>query len=65
MNQPYILLVLLLIFLVRVHRLNLKVKLTRKTCAASNTKDIKIAAVPLKYLSHFWRTLEIVKLILF
>ena len=30
---------------------------TEITLAAGNTKDIKIA-VPLKYLSNFWRTLE-------
>ena len=34
-----------------------KTKITRKTPAARNTKDVKIA-VPLKYLSDFWRTLE-------
>ena len=28
-----------------------------KTLDAGNTKDVKIA-VPLKYLSNFWRTLE-------
>ena len=35
-----------------------KSKITGKTHAAANTKDFKIA-VPLKYLSDFWRTLEI------
>ena len=30
---------------------------TEKTPAAGNTKDVGIA-VPLKYLSNFWRTLE-------
>ena len=34
-----------------------KIKITGKTPAAGNTKDIEIA-VPLKYLSNFWRTLE-------
>ena len=34
-----------------------KIKITRKTPAAGNTKDVEIA-VPLKYLSNFWRTLE-------
>ena len=35
-----------------------KIKITGKTPAGVNTKDIKIA-VPLKYLSNFWRTLEV------
>ena len=34
-----------------------KLKIIRKTPATGNTKDVKIA-VPLKYLSNFWRTLE-------
>ena len=34
-----------------------KIKITRKTPAAGNTSDVKMA-VPLKYLSNFWRTLE-------
>ena len=34
-----------------------KVKITGKTPAAGNTKDVEII-VPLKYLSNFWRTLE-------
>ena len=34
-----------------------KIKITGKTPAACNTKDVK-TAVPLKYLSIFWRTLE-------
>ena len=34
-----------------------KIKLTGKTPAAGNTKDVEII-VPLKYLSNFWRTLE-------
>ena len=34
-----------------------KVKITRNTPAAGNTKDVEII-VPLKYLSNFWRTLE-------
>ena len=34
-----------------------KVKITRNTPAGGNTKDVKIIA-PLKYLSNFWRTLE-------
>ena len=34
-----------------------KIKITEKTPAACNTKDVEII-VPLKYLSNFWRTLE-------
>ena len=34
-----------------------KGKVTRKTPDNGNTKDVEIA-VPLKYLSNFWRTLE-------
>ena len=34
-----------------------KIKITEKTPAAGNTKDVEII-VPLKYLSNFWRTLE-------
>ena len=34
-----------------------KIKITGKTPAAGNTMGVKIA-VPLKYLNHFWRTLE-------
>ena len=34
-----------------------KIKITGKTPAGGNTKDVEIA-VPLKYLSNFWRTLE-------
>ena len=34
-----------------------KIKITGKTPAAGNTKDIEII-VPLKHLSNFWRTLE-------
>ena len=34
-----------------------KIKITRKTPAAGNEKNIEII-VPLKYLSNFWRTLE-------
>ena len=34
-----------------------KVKVTGKTPAAGNTKDVEVI-VPLKYLSNFWRTLE-------
>ena len=34
-----------------------KVKITGKTPAEDNTKDVEII-VPLKYLSNFWRTLE-------
>ena len=40
-----------------VNHLNLRQKITGKTPAAGNTKDIEIA-VPLKYLSNFWRTFE-------
>ena len=35
-----------------------KVKITGNTPAADNEKDVKIM-VPLKYLSNFWRTLEL------
>ena len=35
-----------------------KYKITGKTPAAGNEKDVEIM-VPLKYLSNFWRTLEI------
>ena len=34
-----------------------KIKITGKTPGAGNTKDVEIM-VPLKYLSIFWRTLE-------
>ena len=34
-----------------------KVKITGNTSATGNTKDVEIT-VPLKYLSNFWRTLE-------
>ena len=34
-----------------------KIKITGKTPAAGNTKDVEII-VPLKYLSNFWRTIE-------
>ena len=34
-----------------------KIKITGKIPAAGNTKDVEII-VPLKYLSNFWRTLE-------
>ena len=34
-----------------------KIKITGKTTPAGNTKDVEII-VPLKYLSKFWRTLE-------
>ena len=34
-----------------------KIKITEKTLAAGNTKYVEII-VPLKYLSNFWRTLE-------
>ena len=34
-----------------------KIKITGKTHAAGHTKDVEII-VPLKYLSNFWRTLE-------
>ena len=35
-----------------------KVKITQKTPADGNTKDVEII-VPLKYLGNFWRTLEV------
>ena len=34
-----------------------KIKITGNTPADGNTKDVEII-VPLKYLSNFWRTLE-------
>ena len=34
-----------------------KIKITGKTPNNGNTKDVEII-VPLKYLSNFWRTLE-------
>ena len=34
-----------------------KIKITGKTPATGNTEDVKKQA-PLKYLSNFWRTLE-------
>ena len=34
-----------------------KIKIAERTPAAGNTKDVEII-VPLKYLSNFWRTLE-------
>ena len=34
-----------------------KIKITGKTPAAGNKKDVEIM-VPLNYLSNFWRTLE-------
>ena len=34
-----------------------KIKITRNTPADGNTNNVEIAA-PLKYLSNFWRTLE-------
>ena len=34
-----------------------KIKITGKTPAAGNVKDVEIM-VPVKYLSNFWRTLE-------
>ena len=34
-----------------------KVKITGNTSISNNTKDVKIAVL-LKYLSNFWRTLE-------
>ena len=39
-----------------------KVKITRKTSDCGNTKDVEIAG-PLKSLSNFWRTLEMLQLI--
>ena len=34
-----------------------KIKITRKTPTVGNEKDVEIM-VPLKYLSKFWRTIE-------
>ena len=54
--------------LVRSESFKSKIKITGKTPADGNTKDVEII-VPLKYLSNFWRTLEMplinVKLVLF
>ena len=44
-------------YLTNSESFNSKVKITAKTPASSNTKDVKII-VPLEYLSNFWRTLE-------
>ena len=43
--------------LVRSESFKSKIKITGNTPAAGNTKDVEIM-VPLKYLSNFWRTLE-------
>ena len=43
--------------LVRSESFKSKIKITGKTPAAGNTKNVEIMA-PLKYLSNFWRTLE-------
>ena len=37
--------------------LKYKIKITGKTLADGNTKDVKIA-ITWKYLSHFWKTIE-------
>ena len=42
---------------VRSEAFKSKIKITRNTPAADNTKDVEIM-LPLKYLSNFWRTLE-------
>ena len=44
--------------LVNSESFRFKVKITGKTPAADNEKDVEIM-VPLKYLSNFWRTLEL------
>ena len=54
-------------YLARSESFKYKVKITGKSPADGNTKDVEII-VPLKYLSNFWRTFEmplIVRLILF
>ena len=38
--------------------IKVKIKLTGKNPVAGNTTDVEIA-MPLKYLSNFWRTLDI------
>ena len=43
--------------LARSESFKYRVKITRKTPNNGNTKDVEIV-VPLKYLSNFWRTLE-------
>ena len=43
--------------LVNSESFKFKVKITGKTPAEDNKKDVEIMA-PLKYLSNFWRTLE-------
>ena len=40
-----------------MNHLNLKVKIIWKTPNNGNTEEVEII-VPLKYLSNFWRTLE-------
>ena len=39
----------------------MKTKITGKTLEAGNTKDVEII-IPLKYLSNFWRSLEMLLL---
>ena len=41
-----------------MNHLNLKQKLTGNALADGNTRDFKVI-VPLKYLSNFWKTLEV------
>ena len=43
--------------LVRSESFKSRIKITGKTPAAGNTKDVEIM-VPLKYLINFWRTFE-------
>ena len=43
--------------IVRSESFKSKIKITGKTAADGNTKDVQII-VPLKYLNNFWRTLE-------
>ena len=44
-------------FMVNSESFKYKIRITGKTPATSNTKDVEIA-VPLKYVSNFWRTFE-------
>ena len=46
-----------IIFIKNSESFKFKVKITGKSPATGNTKDVKIT-VTFKYLSNFWRTLE-------
>ena len=59
MMLPLILTLLVLIII--VNRLNINKKITDET-DANDTRNVEVM-VPLKYLSNFWRTVEILLLI--